>query len=65
MREMNAWVGDRTRKDTTAALRVHSENESASLLNRRLCVGYTYLKDKYTHKYTKVARVRDGLNLRT
>ena len=59
---LSGWIGDRTR--------VSGENDYGRRLvefyeERGLCVGNTYFKHKGLHKYTLVARDRDGVEIKS
>ena len=57
--ELNGWRGDRTRAGITGALGVPGEND-----NRRRAVEFTQ-KGESLHKYTRVARDQDGVEIKS
>ena len=66
---LNGWIGDRVRAGITVASGVSGENENGRrvvefCVERGLCVGNTYLEHKSLHKYTRVARAQDGVEVK-
>ena len=64
--DLNGWTGDRTRARITGALGVPGENCNESggfCAERELCVGNTYFKHRCLHKYTRVVRDQDGMEI--
>ena len=67
--DLNGWIGDRTRADIAGAFGVSGENDNGRRVvefceERGLCVGNTYFKHRGLHKYTRVARDRDGVEIK-
>ena len=67
--DLNGWIGDRVRAGITGAFGVTGENENERKVvefcaERELCVGNTYFDHKTLHKYTKVARDQDGVEVK-
>ena len=56
--DLNGQFGDKVRAGITGALRYPGENE------RGLCVANTYFEQKNLHKYTRVAKVQDGVEVK-
>ena len=64
MGDLNGWIGDRARAGITGAFRVQRENDNGRRMvelcvERGLCMGNTYFEYRSLHKYTKVARAQD------
>ena len=72
LRDLNGWIGERTRAGITGAFGVPGENDNGrrvvGFCEERglcgLCVGNTYFKHRCLHKYTRVARGRNGVEIK-
>ena len=69
-RDLKRWIGDRVRASITGAFGVAEENKKGGrvlefCIVRRLCVGNTYFEHKSLHKYTKVSRGQDGVEVKS
>ena len=66
--DSNGWIGDRMRAGITGAFGVPGENDNdrrvVEFCKRGLCVGNTYFKYSSLHKYTRVARGQDGVEVK-
>ena len=65
MRDLNRWIGNRTRTGITGAFRVPGENDNGREVvefcaERGLCVGNRYHVHRSLHKYARLARGQDG-----
>ena len=63
------WIGDRTRAGITGAFGVPGENDNDRRMmefceERGLCVGNTHFKQRSLHKYTRVARGWDIVEIK-
>ena len=68
MGDLNGWIEDRTRAGITGGFRVTGENVRRVVefcVERGLCVGNTYFKHRSLHKYTRVARGQDGVEIKS
>ena len=68
--DLNEWIGDRVRTGITGAFGVPGENANGRRVvefcgERGLCVSNTYLEHKNLHKYTRVARGQDGVEVKS
>ena len=68
--DLNEGIGDRTRAGITGAFGVPGENDNGRRVvefceERGLCVGNTYFEHRNVHKYTKVARGREGVEIKS
>ena len=68
--DLNGWIGDRTRAGITSAFGVPGENDNGRRVvefweEMGLCVGNTYFNHRSLHNYTKVARGRDGVQIKS
>ena len=68
--ELYGWMGDRTRAGITGAFGVSVENDNGRKVvefcaEKRLCVGNTYFKHGNLHKYTRMARGQDGVEVKS
>ena len=68
--DLNEWIGDRTRANITGAFGILGENNNGRRVVEfceewGLCVGNTYFKHRNLHKYTSVARGRDGVEIKS
>ena len=66
---LNGWIGDRTRAGITGAFGVPGENDNSRRVvefcaEKGLCVGNSYFKHRSLHKYTRVARGQNGVDIR-
>ena len=66
----NGWIGDRIRDGITGAFGVPRENDNGRRVvelraEMGLCVGKTYFKHRSLHKYTRVVRGRDGVEIKS
>ena len=63
--DLNKWIGNKTRTGITNDFGVPGDNNKCRrvefCIERGLYVGNTYFKHKSLHKYTRVARGRDGV----
>ena len=61
-------IGDRARTGITGAFGAPGENDNGRRLEfgeeRGICVGNTYFKHRSLHKYIKMARGRDGVEIK-
>ena len=67
--DLNGWIGDKTSAGITGAFGVPGENDNGRRVvefcaERGLCVDNTYFKHRRLHKYTRVARGRDGVEIK-
>ena len=67
---LNAWIGDRVRVNITGVFGFPGGNDNGRrgvtfCSERRLCVCNTHLKYKSLHRYTKVARDQDGMEVQS
>ena len=67
---LNGWMGDRMRASITGAFGVPGENDNGRKLvefsaERELCVANTYFEHRSLHKYTRVARGQDGVDVKS
>ena len=67
---LNGWIRDRTRAGITGAFRVRGENGNGRRLvefceESGLCMGNTYFKHRTLYKYTRVARSRDAMEIKS
>ena len=70
MGDLKRWLGDRTRGSIIGSFRVPGENDNGRRVvefctERGLCVGNTYSKHRSLHKYTRVARDKDGVEVKS
>ena len=68
--DLNGWIGGRTRDGITTAFGVPGGNDNSRRVvefcaERGLCVDNTYFNHKNLHKYTRVARDQDGVEVRS
>ena len=68
--DLNGWIEDWMRAGTTGPFGVPGENGNGKRVvefcaERRLCVSNTYFEHKGLHKYTKLARGQDGVEIRS
>ena len=68
--DLNGWIGDRMRAGITGAFEVPGKNENGRRVvdfcgERSLCVGNTYFEHKNLHKYTRVARGQDEVEVKS
>ena len=68
--DLKGWIGDRTRTGITGTFGVSEENENGRRVvefcaERGLCVDNTYFEPPSLHKYTKVARGQDGVEVKS
>ena len=64
---LNGWIGD---SGITGAFGVPRDNDNGRRVGefceeRGLCEGNTYFKRRSLHKYTRVSRVRDGVDFKS
>ena len=69
MGDLNGYKGDRTKAGITGAFGVPRETDNGRRVveicaERVLCVGNTYFKPKSLHKYIRVARGQDRLEVK-
>ena len=69
MGDLNGWIRDRVRGGITGAFGVPRENENGRrrvefCAERGLYVGNTYFEHSCFHKYLKVARGQDGVEVK-
>ena len=68
--DLNGWIEDRIRAGITGAFGVPGENDN-SRREVEFCaekghrVGNTYFKHKSLHKYTRVVRGQDGMEIKS
>ena len=67
--DLNGWIVDSTKDVITGAFEVPGENDNDRRVvefcaERGLCVGNTYFKHRSFHKYTIVARGKDGVEIK-
>ena len=67
--DLNGWIGERMRVGITGAFGVTGENDNGRRVvefcaERGLCGGITYFKYGNLHKYTRVARGQDGVEVK-
>ena len=68
--DLNGWIGDRTRAGITDAFGVTGENDNGRRVvefckERGLFMGNTYFKRRNVQKYTRVARGREGVKVKS
>ena len=68
--DLNVWIGDRTRAGMTVVFGVPGKSDKGRRVvefckERELCVNNTYSKHRRLQKYTSVARVRDGVEIKS
>ena len=68
--DLNGWIGDMTRAGITGAFGVPGENDNGRRIvvfsaERGLYVGKAFFKHRSLHKYTRVARGRDGVEIKS
>ena len=57
--DLNRWIGDRTRVGIIGRRVVELCAE------RKLCLGNTYFEHRSLHKFTRVARGQDGVEVKS
>ena len=67
---LNGWIGDRVRAGITGAYGVPGENKNGRRVvefcaEMGLCVGNTYFEHNNFHKYTRVTRGQDGVEVKS
>ena len=67
---LNRWIGDETRVGITDAFGVPEENDNGRKVvqffaERGLCGGNTYFKHRSLHKYKRVVRGQDGVEIKS
>ena len=70
LEDLNVWIGDRMRASITGAFGVPRENDKGRRVvefcaERGLYVGNTYFKHISLHKYTRVARDQDRVEVKS
>ena len=71
MRDLDGWIREeRTRASITGAFVVPGENDNGRRIvdfcsERGLCVGNTYFKNRSLHKYTRITRRQDGVEIKS
>ena len=68
--DLNGWIRDRTRVTVISAFGVPGENVNGRRVvefcaERGLCMGNTYFKHRTLHKYTRVARSQDEVEIKS
>ena len=68
--DLNGWIGYRVRAGITSAIGVPGKNENRRRVveyyaERGLCVGNTYFEHKSLHKYARVARRQDKVEVKS
>ena len=68
--DLNGWIKDRTRAGITGAFGVPGENDNGRgvvefCTERILCVGNTYFKHGSLHKYIRVAKGQDRVEVKS
>ena len=67
MQDLDGWVGGRTRGGITGGLNDPGEIDNGKVIDfsveKGLCVGNTYLEHKSLHKYTRMDRDQDGVEV--
>ena len=68
--DINGWIGDRTRSGVTGAFGVSRDNYNGRRVmelsaERELCVGNTYFKHRSWHKYTRVTKGKEGVEIKS
>ena len=68
--DLNGWIGDRKRTGITSAFGVSGENDNGRRVvefceERGLCEGNAHFKYRSLHKYTRVARGQDGVEIKS
>ena len=68
--DLNGWIGDKTRASITGAFGVPRENDNGTRViefcaERGLCVGNTYFNHRSLHKYTRVIKGRDRVEIKS
>ena len=68
--DLNGWIGNRTRTIITGAFGVPRENDNGIrgvefCEEMGLCMGNTYFKHRSLHKYPRVARGGDGVEIKS
>ena len=68
--DLGGWIRDRTKAGITGAFKVPRENDNGRrvveiCVQRGLCIGNIYFEHKSLHKYTRVARGQDGVEVKS
>ena len=68
--DLNGWIEDRTRAGITGAFLVPGKNDNGgrvveSCAEKGLCMGNTYFEHISLHKYTRLARSQDGVEVKS
>ena len=68
--DLNGWIRDRTRVGIISAFGVSGESDNGRRgvefsEERGLCVSNTYFNHRTVHKYTRVARGREGMAIKS
>ena len=67
---LNGWIGDRTRTGITGTFGVPGDNDNGRRVvefcaERGMCVSNTHFEHRSLHKYTRVARDQDGVEVKS
>ena len=67
---LNRWIGDRKKAAIIGGFGVPGEDDNGRRMvelcaEKGLCVGNTYFQHRSMHKYTRVAKGRDGVGLKS
>ena len=69
LRDINGWIGDRTRAGITGAFEVPGDDSNGirawSPAQKRDSVWVTYFKHRSVHKYTRVAEGRESVEIKS
>ena len=68
--DLNGGIGERTRISTTGTFGVPGENDNGKRVvefcaETGMCVSNSYLKHRSLHKYTRVAKGQDGVEVKS
>ena len=68
--DVNGWIGERVKSSITGTFGVPGKNGSGRrvveiCVQRGLCIGNIYFEHKSLHKYTRVARGQDGVEVKS
>ena len=68
--DLNGWIGDRVKASITGAFGIPGKNNNGRRVvefcaEMGLCMGNIYFKQKNLHKYTRVAKGQDRLEVKS
>ena len=70
LRDLNGWIGDGARASITDAFGIPGENDNGRKVmelcgESGLCLGITYFEHRSLHKYTRVSRGQDRVEVKS